>query len=331
MGKVGIIPNPMSGKDIRRLVACGTVSSNDYKTNIILRLLRGLDAAGVTGVAIMPDIYGIGLEAREKFSRTKKSSMDIWFLDMPVETSEEDSYRASLQMKDLGVGCIITLGGDGTNRVVAKACGEVPILPLSTGTNNVFAFTVEATVAGMAAGLVSRKMLDPDETLSHRKRLDILRENEVVDLALIDAVVMKTSHIGTRAVWETDEIKQIVQTCASLSDIGLTSIGGCLEYVNSSDGHGLSVEIGDGGRSVLAPIAPGIIKEVRVRSVKIIEIGETVPVKSVPSILALDGEREFRIKPGDKISIRLSRSGLRVVEVHEVLRLATENGLFRTR
>ena len=78
----------------------------------------------------------------------------------------------------------------------------------------------------MAAGLVSRKMLDPDETLSHRKRLDILRENEVVDLALIDAVVMKTSHIGARAVWETDEIKQIVQTCGALSDIGFTSIGG---------------------------------------------------------------------------------------------------------
>lgn len=125
-----------------------------------------------------------------------------------------------------GVGCIITLGGDSTNRVVAKACGEVPIFPLSTGTNNVFPFTVEATVAGMAAGLVSRKMLDPDETLSHRKRLDILRENEVVDLALIDAVVMKTSHIGARAVWETDEIKQIVQTCGALSDIGFTSIGG---------------------------------------------------------------------------------------------------------
>ncbi len=81
---------------------------------------------------------------------------------------------------------------------------------------------------------------------------------------------------------------------------------------------------------MLAPIAPGLIKEVNVRSARVIEIGETVPVRFVPSILALDGEREFRIKPGDKISIRLSRSGLRVVAVHKVLKLATENGYFQT-
>ena len=41
-------------------------------------------------------------------------------------------------MKELNVSCIVTLGGDGTNRVVAKGCGSVPILPISTGTNNVF-------------------------------------------------------------------------------------------------------------------------------------------------------------------------------------------------
>ena len=38
---------------------------------------------------------------------------------------------------------IVTLGGDGTNRVVAKGCGNVPITPISTGTNNVFPKVVE--------------------------------------------------------------------------------------------------------------------------------------------------------------------------------------------
>ena len=55
----------------------------------------------------------------------------------------------------MGVGCLITLGGDGTNRVVAKACGDIPLVPISCGTNNVFPYMVEGTVAGLAAGLVA--------------------------------------------------------------------------------------------------------------------------------------------------------------------------------
>jgi len=47
MGKdvpVGIIANPASGKDIRRLVALGTVFDNQEKLNIDRRILLGLDA-----------------------------------------------------------------------------------------------------------------------------------------------------------------------------------------------------------------------------------------------------------------------------------------------
>ena len=327
MGKVGIIPNPLSGKDIRRLVACGTVSSSNHKINIVLRLLQGLGAAGVSEVIIMPDIYGIGQEAKETFFKKKKSPMDVSFLDMPILTNDEDSYKATLLMKDLGVNCIITLGGDGTNRIVAKACGETPILPLSTGTNNVFPFMIEATVAGMAAGLVSREILDPRLAFTECKRLDIIRDDEIIDIALIDVVVVKTSHLGARAIWEIGQIKQIVQTCGSLDNIGFSSIGGCLHHVERSDEHGISVEIGKGGCVVSAPIAPGLIKDVPVKSARILEIGEAIPVNSTPSVLALDGEREVRVRPSDTLTIRLSKPGLRIVDVHKVLRLATEKGL----
>ena len=57
---------------------------------------------------------------------------------MPVFHEENDSSRAAKAMREAGVGCIVTLGGDGTNRVVAKECGDIPIMPISTGTNNVF-------------------------------------------------------------------------------------------------------------------------------------------------------------------------------------------------
>ena len=327
MGKVGIIPNPLSGKDIRRLVACGTVSSNNHKTNLVVRMLQGLDASGVSEVVIMPDVFGIGQEARETFFKKKKSAMDVSVLVMPILTNDEDSYKATLLMKNLGVNCIITLGGDGTNRIVAKACGETPILPLSTGTNNVFPFMIEATVAGVAAGLVSRQVLEPRLTFTERKRLDIIRDGKVIDIALIDAVVVKTNNIGARAVWDVGQIKQIVQTCGSLDNIGLSSIGGCLHHVSVSDEYGISVEIGDGGSTVLAPIAPGLIKEVPVQSSRTIRIGEIIPVQWFPSVLALDGERELKLRAGDDISIRLSRPGLNVVNIHKVLRLATEKQL----
>ena len=60
-------------------------------------------------------------------------------------------------MRAAGVAAIVVLGGDGTHRVVAKACGDVPICALSTGTNNAFPEMRETTVAGLATGLVATR------------------------------------------------------------------------------------------------------------------------------------------------------------------------------
>jgi predicted polyphosphate/ATP-dependent NAD kinase len=310
-------------------VAYATISSNNDKINMILRLLLGLNATDVNEVIIMPDVYGMGQEAAARFTKARQLPMDVEFLDMPIENSEVDSYMASSMMNDLGVGCIITLGGDGTNRVVAKTCEETPVLPISTGTNNVFPLKVEATVAGMAAGLVANGLLDPCDTLSQRKKLEIIRDDEVTDIALVDAVIMTASYIGARAVWDVGQVKQIIQTCSSLNDLGLSAIGGCVHYVDRLEENGLSVEIGNGIMSVAAPIGPGLIKEVQIKSVRRIRPDEKIPVQHLPSILALDGERHLKLKNGEKISIRLTGNGPRVVEVEKVLRLATQHGLFR--
>ncbi len=58
-GTVGIIANPASGKDIRRLVAHGSTFDNNEKINIVRRVLLGLDAVGVSRVWFMPDTYAI--------------------------------------------------------------------------------------------------------------------------------------------------------------------------------------------------------------------------------------------------------------------------------
>jgi len=36
---------------------------------------------------------------------------------------------------------------------VAQGCGTVPLVPISTGTNNVFPTMIDGTIAGLAAGL----------------------------------------------------------------------------------------------------------------------------------------------------------------------------------
>ncbi|MDP2990426.1 MAG: ATP-NAD kinase, partial [Kiritimatiellota bacterium] len=60
MRKIGIIANPTSGKDIRRLVGQALVVGNREKVNIVKRVLIGAHAAGAHEVMIMPDRYGIG-------------------------------------------------------------------------------------------------------------------------------------------------------------------------------------------------------------------------------------------------------------------------------
>jgi predicted polyphosphate/ATP-dependent NAD kinase len=123
MSLVGIVANPASGKDIRRLVAHGSVFDNNEKSNILQRILLALDALGVERASIMPDYYGLGEQALDGLHL---SSLQVSLLDMPVEATEDDSTKAGRRFQEIGAGSIIVLGGDGTNRVVAKGCGSIP-------------------------------------------------------------------------------------------------------------------------------------------------------------------------------------------------------------
>src|SRR3984893_17268329 len=154
---VGIIANPASGRDIRRLVAQGTVFDNNEKTAIVRRVLLGLEAVGISRVVYMPEHdYGIVPRALSLQSREmQRLHLEAEPLAMAVTGTGIDSIRAAHLLAEMGADCIITLGGDGTNRAVARGCAQVPILPISTGTNNVFPSFLEGTIAGMAAGLVA--------------------------------------------------------------------------------------------------------------------------------------------------------------------------------
>ena len=328
MSKVGIIANPASGKDIRRLVSHATVISNTEKTDIVKRVILGLDSAGVDEVVIMPDYYCLGARALDALNHHPLSTR-ISILDLEIEANQEDSIRAARRMKETFVDCIVTLGGDGTNRVVSKGCGEVPLIPISTGTNNVFPVMTEGTTAGMAAGILARKIVDEKKVITIMKKLKLLAGEEERDLALIDAVVVTESFIGARALWDMERIREVFLTQAEPGSIGLSSIGAALKPVQVRDPFGLWVQLGPGGEKVQAPVAPGLILTLEVKSWRVLRPGERVPITLTPSIVALDGEREVEVNAAGQLELALGLDGPRVASIPAILREASAKGFFR--
>lgn len=324
MSLIGIIANPASGKDIRRLVTYSSVFDTQEKISIVRRVLMGLKAAGIRQVAYMPDYHGIveraldGLEVGLSCDR----------LEFDTKTDQRDSINAARILERQGAGCIITLGGDGTNRVVAKAVGKVPILPLSTGTNNVFPYTIEATVAGLAAGLIGTGKVSKDEATFQSTCLEVVVDGETVDIALVDAVVSTDVFIGSRAIWKMDKIRQIFLNRASPASIGFSSIGGMLRTIEPDEPLSMALELGKIGDPVTAPIAPGIIKTVRVKTTRLMAPGEEMDITITPCVIALDGEREVEIKKGQKAGVRLSVDGPLVVDVERTMAVAMKKKIF---
>lgn len=324
MKPVGIIANPASGKDIRRLVAFGSVFDNNEKVNIVRRVILGLDSLGVPEVFFMPDFYGIGLRAMENL----EVSLKISFLDMEVEGQQEDSSLAARLLNERGVGAIITLGGDGTNRAVAKTCGSTPLLPISTGTNNVFPFMVEGTLAGIAAGVAAMHPELEECCFRQAPRLEIKREGQLVDLALVDVVVAKSGFIASRAVWEVSSLREIFLARAHPENIGFSSVGGLISGSSPGDSCGVHITIGEGGRIVRAPIAPGLIRPVPILSHELFAFGEEIAITYTPALVALDGERELMVKKGEVLRVSLNPDGPRVLDLPKTLEWAARHGIF---
>src|SRR5947207_10412495 len=224
---VGIIANPASGRDIRRLVAHGTVFDNNEKTAIVRRVLVALEAVGIRRVAYMPE-HDFGILPRALTALNDHTfSLEAAPLEMPVLGTSADSTRAAQQLAALGAGCIITLGGDGTNRAVARGCGTVPLIPISTGTNNVFPTFLEGTIAGMAAGLVASGRVG-DGTTRRVPRLTVLMNGVEKESALVDVVVSSVPFVGSRAIWDLSTVREVVLSRVAPATIGLSALGGAL-------------------------------------------------------------------------------------------------------
>ena len=332
MATVGIIANPAASKDIRRLVAQGRVVPDWEKVNTVRRALIGLQSTEVEKVVAMPDSGNLCRRAADDSG----ISIPMEMLPMSPLYTEGDTMRAAAMMAEMGVGCLITLGGDGTNRAVAAATNQVPLVAISTGTNNIFPVMIEGTLAGIAAGLVACGGLELSETSVISKTLQIRVNGEFRDMALVDVAISRERYVATRAIWDLATVHEVFLTRAEPAGIGLSSVGGRLRPVSIADVGGLHYKLARGtpengdppAATVVAPVAPGIVESAAIAEWQLLNEGVPVALEPRYCTVALDGERSLTLSPDDAVEIVLARDGPPVVQVQRTLRNAAQAGLF---
>ena len=324
--EVGFIANPVSGKDIRRLTAGASVFDNQEKAAIVRRCVAGIE--GVCPSAVVryyPDSHQIARSA------LASSNLRSFPLDMPCTGTAADSTEAAVKMNDVDV--LVSLGGDGTNRAIAKSlASEIPLVALSTGTNNAFPTLCEATSAGMAAAYVGLRRVSLDEVSPVTKCIHVRLEDGQSDIALIDVVGTDDRFIGSRALVDPAKYVFAVLSVADPSKVGMTAIGGMVEEVADSYDHGLAIRFRSETNQrpigvVAAAAAPGLVASVAIEDSNRIELSNTVRFRGA-SALAFDGERELVIGEDQWVSLTIERDGPRRVDVVKCLRVVAGQHLY---
>lgn len=261
---VGIIANPASGRDLRRLTAHAGLHSSTDKASVVQRLLAAFGATGIRHALLPPDMTGIAA-AVLRASQTRQARDGHWpfleFLDMPLRQSVEDTRLAARRMVERGVALIAVLGGDGTHKAVAAEVGDVPLLALSTGTNNAFPELREATGAGLAGGLCASNRVPPEIGLRRNKRL-LVREPRrgLCEWALVDVAVSPQPFIGARAIKSRRRPRRVFVSFAEPHAIGLSALCGLWSPVSREEPHGAWMRLHpDARESLLVPLAPGLL------------------------------------------------------------------------
>ncbi|MDE2628841.1 MAG: NAD(+)/NADH kinase [Burkholderiales bacterium] len=337
MSTIGLIANPVSARDIRRIVANASNLQIADRVNIVMRVLTAAHSLGVERVLVMPDNGGIRALLQRHLSRGH-SQHQRWpvveYLDMVPTSTVEDTFQAARLMRAAGVAAIVVLGGDGTHRAVVRECRDIPIAGLSTGTNNAFPEMRESTITGMAVALYATGRLSAAQALAPNKLLEVsINEGAQRDIALVDAVISTDRYIGARALWKPEALSAAYLTFADPQAIGLSAIGGLLHPVGRRDPGGLAVYLGNAPHPaalrLLAPIAPGMVRPVSIARWQAMPAEQAFTVQQQGGVVALDGERELAFDAGDRVQITLRENAFPTVDVARCMHIAACDGLLR--
>lgn len=315
---IGLVVNPRSGTDVRRAVAAAASVSVEDKVNVVRRVVLGAREAGVHRFVVHDDIHRIVGRATETMR-----DLSLEWLDYRPTFTEQDTVDAVAAMRMRACSVVVVLGGDGTNRAAALAWPDLVVVPLSTGTNNVFPLFVEATVAGAAAGYLALGRC-PVESVAHSSAVVRIRRDgawEPDDLALVDAVSVEDRHLGSLELFDPSTVRTAVLSRADPAAVGFAGVGGLVQPLAASEDAGLMIRFGPAdscNRVVRGPIAPGSYATFGLLEVRRLALGEEVRVGG-PLLMALDGERKLRLASEEGIYLSVVRDGPRVVDVAAVM------------
>ncbi|MCZ6887741.1 MAG: NAD(+)/NADH kinase [Gammaproteobacteria bacterium] len=333
MAAIAICVNPMSGRDVRRLAARATNMTHEAKRDIVARIAAGADALGVADIFVTKEPFRIASMALEWMDLRAK----VHLLETPLNHDATDTEAAIAAFLDAGVRTIVSVGGDGTNRAIARATmrrsaaeggHDVELIPLSTGTNNVFPTLVEPTIAGMVAGLSATGRVRAEGLKQRCKILHVRFSDQGQDVGLVDAVLLHNDYVGNLLPFDERKLVRMLLTRAEPDAIGMSPIGGFLDVVESTDEFGLLVEMGP-GREVEAPLSPGHFRTVSIKQTTRIPIGVPVVFPGT-GVLALDGDRDHRLHEDRSATVTIQRDGPWVFDVPAVMRYAVREGMMST-
>ncbi len=331
---VGIIANPVSARDIRRIIASAGNMTIPDRANAVLRLLAGLAAGGVNRVVMMPERSGICAQLLRELERAarqgKTGFAKLDFLEMPVTGKAADSSLAAKMMHETGVLAIVVLGGDGTHRVVVRECGNIPIASVSTGTNNAFAKMHEPTITGLAVGLAVTAMVPPGVAFRCNKLLEV-QVNGRRDIALVDVAIVNERFVGSRAIWRSDNFRELFVAFCEPGSIGMSSIAGLVTPVTREQPVGRHIFFSPPNKASFAvnvPLAPGLMEVVGIDRIENIHFDQPVIVKASTGSIALDGEREITFSEKERVSVVLRQAAFQTIDISACMTHAASKGLF---
>lgn len=304
--KIGLIVNPMAGRDIRRLVAYASLQSQPEKALTARRIVAGIQAVPGVELLIPQDLGGFFAWLKDELSR------DVSVELVPHPDILEDSTELWINMLvQAGADALIVVGGDGTQRNVAEVSPTVPVLPVAGGTNNVACYLGDQTAAGYAVARFLSDGIDREAAAQRAKLLHIDLPDNPEHVALIDVALTRQTFTGAMAIWDPDDVLALVLAQSDAVRPGLSNVAGYDHPISFEDDFGLFVSFGEGGTEVPSVLAPGLMAPFFIRESR--EIGFNQPIglsrEGQGATLALDGERTVILPAGQIACVTLRRDG----------------------
>jgi len=320
---VGVIANPRSGKDIRRLVAHAPAPSDTSRVADLRRVVVGAAEGGASRVLVALDAQGLAARA------VAGLDVEVELVDVDPEGNGNDTARVAAEMRDRGAQVLAVHGGDGTHRQVCRGWRDAPIVAISGGTNNAFPQMIEPTVAGAAAGLAVAGGSALEELIAYQCLvIDVDVEGNPVDLALVDVAVLRGDAGGSPSLWSLDGVDQVFAAVAEPWSVGISAFAGLVAPTGRTDDRGVLLDLDpQASRRVRAPIAPGHYVEAGLASVSVVDVEQSVAVRG-PATFAVDGERAGYLATETWGSLTLRRNGPRVIDIRRTFSLAVQRGHF---